>query len=124
MKQMSSEQVFIPVSSTFPYQSLIQHCSTLTNHRAISLRRRHVDISSVSRKLHLGVVFGSVEVQLYFSSSDKVQVFGLSRVFFERYFRLFLVSHSEGWRDKGPQSPSARWAPQTHTHTLKFVEVI
>jgi len=68
---MSSEQVFISVSSAFPYQSLIHHCSTLTNHRAISLRRRHVDISSVSRKLHLGVVFGSVEFSYIFHRATK-----------------------------------------------------
>jgi len=68
---MSSEQVFIPVSSVFPYQSLIHHCSTLTHHHAISLRRRHIDLSSVSGRLHLGVVFGSVETQLYFSSREQ-----------------------------------------------------
>ena len=79
---MSSEQVSIPVSSVFPYQSLIHHYSTLTHHRAISLRKCHIDISSLSRRLHLGVVFGSVQTQLYFSSRQQSTSFWTQQSFF------------------------------------------
>ena len=100
------------------FKGLIHHCSTLTHHRAISLRRRHIDISSVSRRLHLWVIFGSVETQLYFSSSDKVQVFVLSKGFFNGISSPSSFPAQRSGIKKGPQNPSARGS--THIQNTKI----
>jgi hypothetical protein len=111
-----------PFFSVFPYQSLIHHCSTLTHHRAISLRTRHIDISSVSRSLHLGVVFGSVETQLYFSSREKSTSFWTQ----QRVFFLNGISASSSFpaqRSDVKKDPKILQRGGPHTYRiLKFVE--
>jgi len=47
VRTLTLEQILLPVSSVFPYQSPLYHCSILMYNHAISLTTQHIIVSSV-----------------------------------------------------------------------------